>query len=621
MADISVNIRGRDDGLGDTIDSLREKIKGLAQEAENINDVRDIVNKNFDEKKDTVREDYRDARKANYDDYQEDKSRYESGDMDVREWSKSQRNFQDSEKELNAQETAEIRDLNIEQKNILQEILEEFRKESADETTRRQRDSGEYEKKDEGDTTINEGDENILRVFVVNYDMFPGGSASGGSGGSGGDGGSGSSGSSGSGGGRRGGVRDFGVTSAAGGDLSGAAMGAMEGVKSATGWVKGLSIAGIVAIAVKELIGQGDKLIEGVAPLGAMRGNFSSASAANNYYASTLDSDNALNNLGLNSEDFASMMVEKVKASGRSDNLRLRTLGDQAFQKGFGADISGFSEFERFTKGQDESLKIGLDVLNVLTSIKGSQLTETNLTLLSEKLGSQNALMSIQRQKRDVIDTDASLRILAAFESVGLSQKGERGANFLQNTISGLGEGGSDNMMMLKFEAAKRSRPDLSNDPAALRRLVKFNPDNPEYMNEAFKMMGELSGGDEMALDDMLYSFFPGMNEGDMGIYKKAIKSGNFQSLLKGKGMDQMKQRKGSLNESQMYADATAGVGLTTEAMSGFGNWIKEISTSFSNLKNPNGGIDVNLVSDKTKKDDKPIKTVPANTTYKKRKE
>ena len=202
---------------------------------------------------------------------------------------------------------------------------------------------------------------------------------------------------------------------------------------------------------------------------------------------------------------------------------------------------------------------------------------EGDLSTLAEKLGSQNAILSLQRSKRDVVDNDSALRMLAAFEKVGLSGKGEHGADFLTQTIQGLGEGGGDNQMLFKYEAAKRPRPDLAGDPAALRRFVRFNSDDPKYQAEFFKFAKRASGGSQMAMDDILYSMFDPKSEKDMDIYGDLMnnKDGSMD-MLSGK-IDPDKRRKATLNREQMYQDATNDVGAVQQVTKDFSNGMQDL--------------------------------------------
>ena len=634
MSDISVNIRGRDDGLGQHLDSLRQKANALGVEVSNLNRITSMspteqkiaVNRvgenTLREQQSSIRRDYSEIRRSQFQDYNEAKASYESGGMSKKDFDAYEKRFQSEQQITNKDEQKELVDTEREISRLLRLISKEMIDKRKLDVERSQRDKEEFNEggatgiigkllseqrelrrrrsdstSDEEISLINEELEENRRK-IRDYYQTDGKSSGGG-----------------------GGVnlnQINSATSAVGtGDLVGSAMATpqlMRGVGMSGGTVA--AAGGIVGAlyGLYQFLNLDQKLIEDTAPLASMRGFGGRAGLANQNYRDPnfLDGDGNLGNLGLERGDMARSMYQKAITSGvTGESLRRRTLDDTAFQKGFGADVGIFSQFERF--GGGESSQIGLDILNVLTSINESSLKSNDLVTLTEKLKSGESIMSIQRQKRDMVDADSSLKVLAAFESIGLSGKGEKGADFLSNTIQGLGEGGSDNVMMLKLEAAKRSRPDLANDPAALRRLVKFNSDSPEYLNEAFKMFGQISGGDKMAEDDLLYSFFNPQSEMDMDIYKKAMTSGDFSSILKGKNISSMKQRKSGLDEMSMYQDAASGTGTFTQSMMDFKNMISEFSTKFSSILGLDGSsVNVSVVKDSTKPKNN---TIPRNST------
>jgi hypothetical protein len=276
--------------------------------------------------------------------------------------------------------------------------------------------------------------------------------------------------------------------------------------------------------------------------------------------------------------------------------LRLRTINDEYIRRSTGADPAVYSKFERFTTNQETSNVIAMDMLNVLARIDKSSLKEGDLATLQEKMGIQTNLMDIQRSKRDAVNVDDTLRIMSAFEAIGLSQKGEKGGEFLSQTIAGLGEGGGDNAMLLKYEAAKRARPDLANDPAALRRFVKFHSDDPEYMKSAFGFFGDITNNNAMARDDLMYTMFNPSSEFDMEMWEGAMNNkGGFNNLLTG---SPNKQWRGSLSAEQIRTDAEATTGLLTDAETYIKKIFEEFGVTMNNFLGEitgNGGKSVNV--------------------------
>lgn len=606
MADVNVNIRGRDDGLSATLDSLRDKANQLGRDIGNLDnidsltktekrlEIERVTREVAEEQKRKIREEFSSIREENLRDFSQTQQDYQSGRITKKQFDIEQQRFNESNTQLNNDEAHELTAIEKEANHHLKLILRQLLIQERLDRERRQRDGNEFPEgsighllsqntqlrnQQRGSTDQSEIDllqeqieSNNARINAMRNNS------------SGDD----------DGGGNGGNYNRFtsgmqqGAMSAARGDLSGTVMGGLQMAGGIGKLATGLTIAGIIAMVIKEFIGHGEKIQEAIGSTAAMRGGSGgTAGVFNQQLQSKIATTDILGNLGLSGDEFAGIVNQKAAASRMAgNNVTGRALDDFAFQKGFGADVGMFSEFERFTKGQETATDIGLDVLNVLTSIEKSSLKENDLSVLAEKLQAQQSILSLQRSKRDVVDNDSALRVLAAFENIGLSGKGEKAGDFLSQTIQGLGEGGSDNAMMFKYEAAKRARPDLANDPAALRRFVKFNSDDPKYLAESMKFFGQSAGGSEMAMDDMIYTLFNPQSEMDMDIYKKAMRGdAGFSGALNG-NID--KSRKGTLNKDAMYADAQTSVGAVTTAMSDFSNSMQKFSINMENFfKNP----------------------------------
>lgn len=623
MSEVSVSIKGRDDGLGDHLRSLRQEAVGLGRDLKEMNNwsnmtdtqrkvaVNQVGEGTLRSKQSGIKSEYADLRSSNLDEFYEQKRRMKDGDMSKVDFDKYAKVFNSDQKIMNDEEKAELLQVEKEMNETLKNIHAELSNESKIEREKAQRDKSEF--RDQGGVSgqiLNENKELRKQQFLSTSESEiaelqqridsnnkrlselkrPEDGRSDNS--------------------KSGGMDMLHAAGAAGsGDLMGAVGGGLRGMGNMTGMVKGLTIAGIVAMIVKETLGHGDKLMEAVAPAAAFRGGSSTQASANARMRSGFNDRFDFGAIGMDNEEFSNSMRQKAMASGISGNdLEKRTYDDTIFNKAFGADSGIFSEFERFSKGQEQSTSIALDVLNVLTSIDSSSLKENDLTTLTEKLQGQQTIMSLQRQKRDLVDSDSALKVLAAFESIGLSQKGERASGFLNRTIQGLGEGGGDTEMLLKMEAVKRANPEMTNDPAALRREVRYNSDNPEYISKFFEMIGEMSQGNDMAKDDLLQTFFNPESLADLNRYKEAMEQslngGSFNALLNGEGLDKMKQRKGTLDEATMKSDAESGVGSVTEIMKDFSN---NTQSQIDQLKNfvmdmiMGKALNVNVVTDKTK--------------------
>lgn len=627
MADISVNIRGRDDGLGQQLDSLRQKAAALGTDVSKLNNISSQTNtqqkqsienaaaETLRAQRNSVKSDYQDIRNGNNDDYQDARNRNKSGKMSDADFGKFEERYRKDGKDLDSQEKTELRDLDKSSAQSLRLILKELQESRKIEQEVNQRDNSESQaggaiggllstnrglrnqqnaSSDDAEIAalqgdIDENNSEIKRLRSGDKTDEEGGSKGGGA------------------------QKVIGLAGTVGsGDLVGSVMKAPDAMES-LGLAKDVAMAGglitATAFAAFTLAKQDENLREKTAPLAAMRGIGGRAGNANDLYRGedNLDSDGLVGDMGLDLVGMMGLMTDKANSSKiGGSNLRERAMSDLQFQKGFGSSVDGFSQFERF--GGGDSSKVGLDILNVLTSISESSLKSDDLITLSEKISTGQTIMSLQRQKTDSTDTDGMLRLMAGFEAAGLSAKGEKSADFMSQTINGLGEGGGDNVMMLKFEAMKAAHPDKANNPAALRKMIKYHSDDPTYIMESLKQIQKTSGGNEMAEYDMMQAMFPGLNEKDMEIYRKAGKSGNVQSLFKGNNLGGLKARKAGLDEGAMQEDARSGVGNFTQAQSDFKNSMTEISTTITKFFTPGGPpMNVAVVSNTAKKPTPPV--------------
>jgi hypothetical protein len=567
MADVSVNIRGKDDGLGASLDSLREKAQALGRDVSNISQsnldrmtpteqrlsVENQTKETLRAKQDAIKSEYSGARKANIEEFSSIESRFASGKMSSADFEKERKKFDDSQQTLNKEENQELINVEKEMNQHLRIIVREMVMQKRLERERQQRDDKEFslrekEEKDKKGQTDENGE---LRPVVVDKkedkdddkgDNFM----------------------------RR---ADRSVAGAiyATPNLASGEMRPM--VQAGTSLMTDLvqlagsniitAVAAAGALITYKMVEKGNQIVEAAGKVGVFRGSGYTGAETIRGHVDDNSYEEHMLELGLDKPKLFELMAGKAKSSGHADNLRLRTLNDEYIRKATGADPEVYSKFERFTQNQEVSSQIAGDMLNVLARIEKSSLKEGDLSTFQEKMTLQTNLFDIQRSKRDAINVDDSLRILSAFESIGLSQKGEKGGEFLANTINGLGEGGSDNAMLLKYEAAKRARPDLANDPAGLRRFVKFHSDDPEYMRSAFGFFGDITNNNAMARDDLMYSMFNPQSEHDMEMWGSAMSGkGSFNDLLTG---NPNKSWRGSLSADQIRQDAAATTGLLSD--------------------------------------------------------
>lgn len=611
MADVNVNIRGRDEGLGDALDNLRQKAQQLGQDVEKLNQLSDMTptqqklaidkqgQSTLRAQQEQIKSEYSSLRESNVKEYREAEKKFKSGNMSQEDFQKSTEYFRQAQDDAVTAEEQELASVQKEMTVQLRLIHREMMDQRKITREKAQRDKKEFGGAAEGGVMGSLAAENRLlkkeklsaesedevaeleqRIQANKQRMRE---------------------MEGKDDGTRG-VRGEGVSgtalaqSYANANLLGASTQTVQQGGNMLGMSKGGQTAAGIIAAAWGLLSQSSQMYEAGGKLGALRGRgYTGADSMQIAMGEATEGVGGIGyDYGLTPVQVMEMAEGKARRTGIVGNdIMRRSMDDMALQRGMGVDVSGFDQFERFTTAQDEASEISLDILNVLNGIHESSLKEGDLATFGEKIATMQTLMSIQRSKQDLVDTDDSLRLLTAFESIGLSNKGDKAGDFLQQTITGLGEGGSDNAMLLKYEAAKRAKPELANDPAALRRFIRFNSDDPEYMNEFFKMSGRMTGNNQMAQDDLLYTMFDPKSEEDMRIYERAMESGDFSNIMTGK-KSLKGRRSGTMTQEYAYGEAQQMVGGLDQLVSGFkeavGDFASMIEGYFSN-----NTIDVNI--------------------------
>lgn len=616
MAEVNVNIRGRDDGLGSQLDALRQKVQQLGRDVSDLNRLSEMTPTEqkmtvereakgvLRSKQEQIKSEYAEVRQSNLDEFKQYEEKYARGEIGKKEFKKQKELFEGAQSEATAQEQKELVEVEKELNQHLRLIVREMVDKRKIDRERAQRDRKEFdegggtngiygslvqENKDLQKQRLNaqsqdELDDINARIAANKERMreMEGGGDS-----------------------RASSADASGINysqlaqSIASANLAATSIQTGRAAGGLLGGTKGATATASIIAAAYALLSQSDQVFAAGAGVGALRGSGYVGSTQSFGLIDQSQGEYGLGmatSVGLSPQDFLKAAETKGRETGIAgpDILR-RTLEDLQFNKAFGADAGVFNSFERFTTQQREATDISLDVLNVLTSIKESSLKEGDLATLTEKLQTQQTLMSIQRTKRDIVDVDSSLRMLAAFESIGLSQKGEKAGDFLSQTVQGLGEGGGDNMMLMKYEAAKRAHPELAYDPAALRRFVKFNSDDPEYINAFMKMSGQWTAGNKMAKDDLLYSFFNPQSEYDMTLYERAMQGGDFSGYMTGSKAIQ-KGRKGTLSKEFAAQESDVMTGAMSDMMAGFQSLVGTLSTNLE-LWLTNNSVNVNVTN------------------------
>lgn len=215
---------------------------------------------------------------------------------------------------------------------------------------------------------------------------------------------------------------------------------------------------------------------------------------------------------GMSVGDYLNKRAEFARTSGRyeaasSENVINVTM----LERGFGIEgIAGMSAFERQDSKGNLTADNILKMLNVLTEIKESGLSNDNFILANEKAQTFNALYSDFAGRGDKVNADSVISLMAAFNSLGGAGSDHRSTNFIQGTLGAMREGGDDNMMALKYQFALDARPDLANSQAGLARIVEQGTD-PRYWRSTLKGLKNIAGNNS-DMEYFLYKQFFGSN-------------------------------------------------------------------------------------------------------------
>lgn len=631
MADVNVNIKGRDDGLGEMLSSLREKVRELGTENERFNNLgnfthteqRRIVSSTADDtyraEEKRIRDEYNEIRRQNTADFGKAEADFGSGKISSKEFEEQKRRFGEAQQEARTSEEQELKQAQKDMTILVRNIYREMVDSKKIEREHKQRDREEFgsgkaanlnieneslKRRLEGATTQEEKDR--LNALILENESRLSEMDEGGGGST-----------------VKGIMNATGMMrNAQGGNISGMVA---QGGGILTQALGGLATtAGAIAASVTAVIGVGlaglntaSQMMENATDLASLRGTgWNSYQTQQALMSQSMEGVGGMGiDVGLDVNQLMQAASGKARRTGIAGNALERTVNDAAIKRTFGVDVAGFDQFQRFNSTRDESSDVALDILNVLNQINRSSLKEGDLATFGEKLQTTQTLMEIQRSKRDLIDTDKSLRVLAGFESIGLSEKGEKAGTFLQQTIQGLGEGGGDNSMLFKYEAAMRAHPELRNDPLALRKFVRWNSDDPEYMSEYFKYMGQVTEGNEMAFYDAMDGTFPIESSKDYELYKNLAKGNTAANRilegdqkLSGMRSGTMTQESAIEESSQMIGSMAYGTGVLKEMWQESSVWMQDMF----NLLSGKEGINVSVVKNTTgslKID--PTKTLP----------
>lgn len=295
---------------------------------------------------------------------------------------------------------------------------------------------------------------------------------------------------------------------------------------------------------------------------------------------------------GMESDEYINKRKELLLASGNYKSGSVDNTYDAIrLERGYGIEsVSNLSQFERQDKyGKSTSDNI-LEMLNVLAEIRDGSISVDDLTLANEKAGLMNRLQGNFTAVQEKFDNKSVLGLMTAFEKLGGEGKDQRAGDFISGTQNALREGGSKNLMLLKYQFAAQAHPELANDPAALSRMIEEGTDG-DYMSQTLKGLKSLSGNNKQNQYFLFKEFFQssGLTASMRDKLMKAADSDEILGNIAGKGLT----NSGSFNQSNADAYAYSKTQGTEEIWGDIKNEVSNIGDWFKDLfRSP---VDVNV--------------------------
>jgi hypothetical protein len=294
------------------------------------------------------------------------------------------------------------------------------------------------------------------------------------------------------------------VSGIMGGNMGGAAMGMLSKLGP---W--GMA-AGIVGGATLGLGLSGNNLLQSIYGLRAFKGASQNEGFVDNFRERTFGgAGRDLATLGFSQKELVDYTRGMATQTGTMDKASDKAFDAMLTERAFGVqNLQQFSVFERQNRDMQSIANNTLEMINVLSSIDKSGIKPDDLTQLQEKLTVQNKIMSYQFQKQESVSTRESTALMAAFSRLGGSGSDQRAGDFISGTLGAFGEGGDPNMMAYKFYLAKKARPELRGNPAALSKMIEEGTDLQYVQTGLTDLTTRFQGQD---LYFMMKKFFPNL--------------------------------------------------------------------------------------------------------------
>lgn len=220
---------------------------------------------------------------------------------------------------------------------------------------------------------------------------------------------------------------------------------------------------------------------------------------------------------GYSNEDIIRTAVSVTKSSmlsggaaGYGEDEYKRARGFVSLEKGLGIDNPAqFAQFERQDKYGRGTVENTLEMINLLTSIKESDFGAGIYVRAMEKSEIKNRLQADQISVQTSFDSRAINSIIAATEKLGGSWQDQRQGDMISSLVSGAREGGNENVMTLKYAAARKVAPGKSQRDIA--QMIEKSTD-PAYHMALLESIAGLTQEGSVNENETMKNIFPGMD-------------------------------------------------------------------------------------------------------------
>lgn len=495
MPDVTVNIRGKDDGLSQIFDEIKRKaealgvstdrLAGFGTKTQTSQASSSISQEIVEQQKRAITEKYEKLHQASQEKLELNKAKLRTGEIDRPTYEKAVKSHDKYSEELGGKEENELKQVEKESLNQLKSINKLLADREKIEREQKQRDNKEFDNQKAGSFygKMQQEKERLEKEMQIAPDEegFKKSKAE-----------------------LLALKQKMGLFDEQGGGGGGNGSNALMGLLSGGGLAALASVAMPLAIvaAISKLVGASGDLEHSQSSLNTLNafslgGNegkqrlkkdFSDSPVAATSMRGVF-SKGDFGKYGYSDKEFQNSSVDLLMQSGRSDNLYERNYANKFLERGTGinnlAQYSGYDRQSAFGGGTKNVAGYYIKMIEVLSSIKDGSIKKDDLHLMAEKMQIGQQLSTYQYQRQDKIDRQQVISQMASVEKFfGISGKDQRAGDLISgiNQASASG-GGNANLEYMKWAAARKSHPEMNDEELA--GMMEKGLD-PEYQKSFF---------------------------------------------------------------------------------------------------------------------------------------